>query len=114
MPGITGGPMDKDVHDNDMDISDEDSMDWLEAVAKKNTGINARGSNGRTALIKAVMRNDAIAVESLLSKGADPSLADSSGKTAMTYAEESTNQKIISLIKTAQAVLPEKKLNIQD
>ena len=91
--------MDKEVHDNDMDISDEDSMDWMEAVAKKNTGINARGSNGRTALIKAVMRNDATAVGSLLSKGADPSLADSSGKTAMTYAMESNNEEIIALLK---------------
>ena len=91
--------MDKEVHDNEMDISDEDSMDWLEAVAKKNTGINARGSNGRTALIKAVMRNDATAVASLLSKGADPSLADSSGKTAIMYAMESNNEEIIALLK---------------
>ena len=91
--------MDKEVRDNEMDISDEDSMDWLEAVAKKNTGINARGSNGRTALIKAVMRNDATAVASLLSKGADPSLADSSGKTAIMYAMESNNEEIIALLK---------------
>ena len=98
-PGTTGGPMDKEVRDNEMDISDEDSMDWLEAVAKKNTGINARGSNGRTALIKAVMRNDATAVASLLSKGADPSLVDSSGKTAIMYAMESNNEEIIALLK---------------
>jgi ankyrin repeat protein len=91
--------MDKDIHDNAMDISDEDSMDWLEAVAKKNTGVNARGSNGRTALIKAVMRNDAGAVASLLAKGADPSLEDSSGKTAAMYAMESNNKEIIELLK---------------
>ena len=104
MPGTTGGPMDKDVHENDMDISDEDSMDWMEAVAKKNTGINARGSNGRTALIKAVMRNDASAVASLLAKGADTLLEDSNGKTAMMYAAESNNKEIISLLKKAQGL----------
>ena len=96
--------MDKEIRDQDMDISDEDSMDWMEAVAKKHREVNARGSNNRTPLMKAVMRNDVGAVASLLAKGADPSLADNSGKTAMMYATESNNQEIISLIKKAQGM----------
>jgi ankyrin repeat protein len=93
--------MNEDVHSNDTDISDEDSMDWLDALAKKHTGINAKGSNGRTALIKAVLRNDVNAVKSLLSKGADPLLEDNSNKTAMIYAAESDNKEIIELLKKA-------------
>ncbi len=96
--------MDSNTPDLDTDINDEDSMDWMDAVAKKHQEVNARGSNNRTPLIKAVMRNDAGAVASLLAKGADPSLADSSGKTAMMYATESNNQEIISLIKKAQGL----------
>ncbi len=94
--------MDKEIRDQDMDISDEDSMDWMDAVAKKHREVNARGSNNRTPLIKAVMRNDVGAVASLLAKGADPSLADSSGKTALMYATESNNQDIIDLLKKVQ------------
>ncbi len=93
--------MNEDVHSDDNDISDEDSMDWLEAVAKKHTGLNAKGSNGRTVLTRAVMRNDVNAVKALLLKGADPEAVDNNKKTALMYALESDNKEIIALLKNA-------------
>lgn len=94
--------MDKDTREQDTDVSDEESMDWLDAVAKNSTGINSRDGNGRTALIRAVMRNDVSAVRSLLAHGADPSLKDRNYKTALAYALETGNKALTALLQNTE------------
>ena len=60
--------------------------------------INAMDSNGQTALIIAVINNSKDMLEYLLSKDADKTIKDDSGKTALDYAIESGNADFISLL----------------
>ncbi len=65
--------------------------------------INATDAAGRTALMVAVVRNQADTVEDLLLRGADPNVADSYGKTPLEVAVENHQPAIIAALKRAGA-----------
>ena len=58
--------------------------------------VNCRDDNGDTALIVSVKYNNVKTVEVLLKHGADASLCDTTGKTALDYAKENGNDEIIT------------------
>lgn len=60
--------------------------------------VNCRDDNGDTALIVSVKYNNVKTVEVLLKHGADASLCDTTGKTALDYAKENGNDEIIKLL----------------
>ncbi|MEZ0226006.1 MAG: ankyrin repeat domain-containing protein [Alphaproteobacteria bacterium] len=64
--------------------------------------VNARHMvNARTPLIQAVHESSAPAVALLLSKGANPKLFDSHGKSALSYARDKKLTEIVALLETA-------------
>ena len=67
-------------------------------VEELNYNINAIGGDGQTPLIKTVINNSKNMLEYLLSKGADKTIKDDSGKTALDYATESGNADFIALL----------------
>lgn len=64
--------------------------------------INSRNKDEETALIVAVQKNEIELVEKLLCFGANVSLKDSQGKTALDYATEQDNNDLISILNTAK------------
>ena len=64
--------------------------------------INSRNKDEETALIVAVQKNEIELVEKLLCFGANASLKDSQGKTALDYATEQDNNDLISILNTAK------------
>src|SRR5262249_53697731 len=65
------------------------------ALTASPAAINHRGETGATPLMFAALYGDVTAVRSLLSNGADPNLANSSGATALMWA---TNESIVRLL----------------
>jgi len=65
--------------------------------------INAPDSDGRTALMLAVLRNQADAVKDLLKRGANPNLTDADGKTPLQVAVKNHQSAIIATLKRAGA-----------
>ena len=67
------------------------------------TGINVneKGKNGRTALMQAIMMDRPEIVKKLLKKGADITLEDNSGNTALTMVEDMFTKTNFPEIKTA-------------
>jgi ankyrin repeat protein len=59
----------------------------LLALAGQKTVVDARDQHGRTALMRAVIRDDATSVKELLASGADPNLEDLDGDTALILSE---------------------------
>lgn len=66
-------------------ISGGDKVEFLKNLQWV-TDVNGLTKDGRTYLILSVMSNKPYFVQELLKKGADPALADSTGKTAVDYA----------------------------
>ncbi len=66
-------------------ISGDDKVEFQKNIELV-TDINALTKEGRTYLMQSVMSNKPYFVQELLKKGADPLIADASGKTAMDYA----------------------------
>lgn len=62
--------------------------------------VNQPGENGVTALHLAVLKGNEDIVNLLLAGGADPHVADHSGRTALDYARKNNNLRIESLIRT--------------
>lgn len=67
----------------------------LKALLAAGADINATDIRGRTALIIAAQKENAVAVSALLKNNADPSIRDMYDYTALSYAE---NQEIIRLL----------------
>lgn len=65
--------------------------------------INARDSNGRTALMLAVMHDQTSVVRELLARGADPNIADASGHTPLAIARDENRRALISALLAAGA-----------
>lgn len=65
--------------------------------------INAKTDNGNTALLTAVKAGKPRTVRFLLERGADASIADAKGKTALDYAKEKQLADIISLLSNPPA-----------
>jgi ankyrin repeat protein len=63
--------------------------------------INARDSEGRTALMLAARHGQTKAVLTLLADGADPNIADSKGFTPLRIANSAGNSSIIVALKKA-------------
>jgi len=55
----------------------------MQALLATQTDVDARDSNGRTALLLAILHGHAQAVDALLARGADPNLADMQGLTPL-------------------------------
>lgn len=63
--------------------------------------LNARDANGMTPLMLSAVRNKPAICRLLLSAGADPSLVDYSGKTAMSIAIATGSEAVVEALKTA-------------
>ena len=63
--------------------------------------VNARDSEGRTALMLAARHGQIKAVVALLADGADPTIADSHGFTPLRVANSAGNSSIIVALKKA-------------
>ncbi|WP_455365703.1 ankyrin repeat domain-containing protein [Kaarinaea lacus] len=73
------------------------------ALLNKGISVNTRGLKDRTPLMAAAAFNKPQLVKLLLDKGADVSLSDDEGITALQVAENKGNQEIIALLRTAQS-----------
>lgn len=67
------------------------------------TRINQRGENGVTALHLAVLKGSAETVGILLARGADPRIRDESGRTALDFARQSNDPKLVRLMRAGLA-----------
>jgi len=62
------------------------------------TEVNQRGENGVTALHLAVAKGGAAIARLLLERGADPGIADDSGRTAVDFARKNNNSELVRLM----------------
>ncbi len=62
------------------------------------TDVNRAGENGVTALHLAVARGDAATVKLLLSRDADPTIVDNSGRTALDFAKQNGDMRLLRLM----------------
>jgi ankyrin repeat protein len=67
------------------------------------TNVNQRGENGVTALHLAVIKGNADMVEILLAGGADPTIRDASGRTAMDFARKNKNLSLVRVMENSLA-----------
>ena len=67
-------------------------------VARTETDLNARGPNGGTVLFQFVARNETKIVQDLLTRGADPNLADKEGDTPLHIAAQLGNLDIVKML----------------
>ena len=65
--------------------------------------VNAQSTEGLTALTEAAIGNQADILKLLLAAGADPSIRDGSGKTALDYAVQQAHPSAIALLQAPQA-----------
>jgi len=70
----------------------------IEAKGADNKYVNAKGKNGTTALIEAAYKNNLSTVEILLERGADITIADDRGETALSVAKKANNTNVIQLL----------------
>jgi hypothetical protein len=75
----------------------------LEALLTERIDIDARDTNGRSALMLAVLHDRKDAVNSLLAAGADPNAADSSGTTPLEAAIAAARPEIAAALRRAGA-----------
>jgi len=62
------------------------NKDTIELFLKAGMDVNARGSNGETALMQAAVNNNVEIVKLLMKKGADVNVKNQKGDTALKYA----------------------------
>lgn len=67
-------------------------------VDNDRTDVNRAGENGVTALHLAVARSDADIVRLLLSRDADPTIVDNSGRTALDFAKQNEDMRLLRLM----------------
>jgi ankyrin repeat protein len=78
-------------------------MPRLRTLLGEPIAIDARDSNGRTALMLATLHGQQQAVDALLAGGADPNLADSSGTTPLQAAIAADRSSIAAALRRAGA-----------
>jgi ankyrin repeat protein len=80
-------------------------MKGVQLLLDKGANVNARDNLGGTALMMAAMRGSEDIVRALLDKGADVNIRETSflQYTALGYAKESGNKKVIEMLKAAGA-----------
>lgn len=69
--------------------------------------VNQRGRDGWTPLMEAAWNRRPQVVDLLLKKGADPTISNEDGFTALMYADVSGDEKIIGLLKEAEGRWPQ-------
>ena len=93
-----------DVHDDDgftplFYTLHKSTPDAMKAFVKAGANINAlHKEDGRTALIQAVREKSPAMVGALLESGANPAIMDTHGKTALFYAHEDKQERIVELL----------------
>ncbi|MEW6128079.1 MAG: ankyrin repeat domain-containing protein [Acidobacteriota bacterium] len=81
-----------------------DTEDIVEFLLKNGADVNTKDSKGKTALIYAAMNNySEDKIKLLLDAGADPTIKDLEGKTALMWARETNQDKVVQLLKQAEA-----------
>jgi ankyrin repeat protein len=75
----------------------------LRALLSEQIDLEARDAAGRTALLLAVLRNEAPSVEALLAAGADPNSAAADGTTPLEAAETAHETSIAAALRRAGA-----------
>lgn len=79
----------------------------VEKILKANPCLlDSLDKDGYTPLHKAVLKNKIKVVELLLAKGADVSIKDKKGKTALDYATKNKNKRLIELLSKKKEVKP--------
>lgn len=78
----------------------EDRISEIDALLASGTPVNARDADGKTALIWAAQMGHERVVRRLLALGANRSLVDSSGLTALQHAKKNDYPGIITLLET--------------
>ena len=73
----------------------------IDLLIKNGADINAKQENNVTPLMQAAHHGDIEMVRKFLELGANKSAVTSDGKTALTYAEESQSEEVISLLRQA-------------
>ena len=76
-------------------LEDED-LECLKIILDEGVDVDLRGWRLRTPLISASMRGHAKVVAELLRRGADRSLHDEEGKTALDYARENSHEEVVN------------------
>jgi len=77
-------------------------LEVVKLLLEKNSGVNAKDKDGKTALILALENGRLDVAEALINAGADVNVGDDSGKTAVAYAEERLS-KVKDLLKSRGA-----------
>ncbi|MEI6647974.1 MAG: ankyrin repeat domain-containing protein, partial [bacterium] len=98
---------------------ENNKLDALDYLLGKGLDVNARDKEGRTLLIHALKLRSIKIVEALLSRGADPAIADNMGLRAVDYAARSylisivkkldTNDKYSDMVKAFSLAFPAEK-----
>ena len=71
----------------------------LQAIKKLGTDINAKDENGKAALLIAIENERYENVKTLLSLGAKLENVDSKGRTALDYARNSSDSRILDVVR---------------
>ncbi len=80
-------------------------VEEVNRLIQKGANVNARWKHGRTALMQAVVDNQAKILELLIEKGADLNIKDESGKTAFDLALTQNKKQMARLLKSRGAKL---------
>ncbi len=72
-------------------------------AAHRATRVNQRGENGVTALHLAALKGNADSAGILLAQGADPDIKDDSGRTALDFAKQNNDLKLLKMMNTSLA-----------
>lgn len=73
-------------------------LEITKLLLKHGADVNAKNSQGTTALIYATQANNIVLVKLLLESGANKTLAEKSGKTALSYAKQNSFTELIKLL----------------
>jgi ankyrin repeat protein len=79
--------------------ADKGNIEILEVLIKNGADVNATDDEmGITPLMDAAYMNQVAAVETLLKYGADKNISDKNGKTAIEYATQRKNKRIVKIL----------------
>lgn len=86
------------INDRFLDAAARDDIDALRRVLREGAQINARSSEGETALIRAARESRFITVQCLTENNASLDLQDRHGRTALFYASQHAHVAMVSLL----------------